>query len=48
MLVADMPRDRIFAGQGHVTMSITKVSGRTKWKEHDEISKVANFEAPAA
>ena len=40
--------DRSFAGQGHVTMSIIKIGCCTKWlqklKEHDEISKTANFE----
>ena len=36
--------NRPFAGQGHVTMSIIKIGGGTKWlldlkrKEHNEIS----------
>ena len=44
--------NRLFAGQGHMTKSnhksiIKKVvvqNGCQKWKEHNEISKVANFE----
>ena len=44
--------DRSFAGQGHVTMSIIKIGRCTKWlqklKEHDEISKTANFETAVA
>ena len=41
--------NRPFAGKGHVTISIIKIGGFScqKWKEHDEISKVANFEVPA-
>ena len=31
-----------------MTMSIIKIGGSTKWNEHDEISKVANFEAPVS
>ena len=45
--------NRPFVGQGHVTMSIIKIDHSTKWlpeiqkwKEHDEISKIANFETP--
>ena len=44
--------NRSFAGQGHVAMSVIKISGSPKccqkWQEHDEISKVANFEAAVA
>ena len=32
----------------NLTMSIIKIGGSTKWKEHDEISKVANFETTVA
>ena len=40
--------NRPFAEHGHVTLSIIKIGGSAnscqKWKERDEISKVANFE----
>ena len=43
--------NRPFAGPGHVTMSIMKIGGSSKWlpeMKRGEISKVAYFEAATA
>ena len=50
LAVQNKIQNRLFAGQGHVTMSIIKIGGGTKWlpelmkSERDEISKISNFE----
>ena len=36
----------LFAGQGQVIMSVQ--NGGQKWKEHDKITTIANFETAVA